>query len=58
MKKLKGHLSNFEDAQEILEYEDYVWHGGSMSEIVTNYHSEWEKEFEEEIIKKVLEEDE
>lgn len=33
MKKfISGHLSNFEDAHEMLGYEDYEWRGGAMTE--------------------------
>lgn len=31
-KKLQGHLVNFEDAQEMLDYGDHIWRGGAMSE--------------------------
>jgi hypothetical protein len=58
MKKfLPGHLSNFQDAQEMLGYEDHIWRGGAMSVIEDDYHSEWEEEYQEEVIKRVLAED-
>lgn len=50
MKKLQDHLTNFEDAQKMLGYEDYEWKGGSMTVIKENYHSKWESKFEEEML--------
>ena len=44
-----GHLSNFEDAQEMLDYEDYIYLGGAMTETQEDYHKEWEREFQEEL---------
>ncbi|WP_404456952.1 hypothetical protein LG329_19420 (plasmid) [Virgibacillus necropolis] len=58
MKKfMPGHLSNFGDAQKMLEYDQDYFANGAMTEIKEDYHSEWEIEFQEEIIKKILAED-
>lgn len=54
---MPGHLSNFEDAQKMLEYDQDYFANGAMTERKEDYHSEWESEFQEEIIKKVLAED-
>ena len=33
---IDGHLVNFEDVQEMIEYEDYVYYGGAMVGVEDN----------------------
>ncbi|MFZ3577862.1 hypothetical protein [Virgibacillus sp. DJP39] len=56
-KRLPGHLVGFDEWEEMLDYDKEYFANGAMSERVIDYHSDWENEFQEEIFRKVLEED-